>query len=157
MFESERALLEATLRTWLVAGIEHVGSTAVEGLAAKPVIDIMAPVRSLQASTGAIASLRGLQYVYFPYKAESMHWFFKPSPDLRTHHLHLVPHQSRLWCDRLEFRNALRRSRALATEYAALKYRLAARFAADREAYTAGKSTFVRQVLEGRWPCELSV
>jgi GrpB-like predicted nucleotidyltransferase (UPF0157 family) len=113
MFESERTLLETTLAEWLVAGIEHVGSTAVAGLAAKPVIDIMAPIGSLQASTGAIEALRELRYVYFPYKTEWMHWFCKPSPDLRTHHLHLVPYQSRL-C----------------------------------EAYTEGKSDFVRRVLE---------
>lgn len=148
MFESERTLLETTLEEWLVAGIEHVGSTAVGGLAAKPIIDIMAPVRSLQASTGAIEPLRELGYLYFPYKSESMHWFCKPSPDLRTHHLHLVPFQSRLWFDRLEFRNALRCNKALASDYAALKYRLAATFAADREAYTAGKSDFVRRALE---------
>src|ERR671917_510706 len=71
-FEEERAVLEGLLARWLVADIEHVGSTAVPGLAAKPVIDIMAPVESLEASRGCIEAASHAGYMYWPYKADVM-------------------------------------------------------------------------------------
>jgi GrpB-like predicted nucleotidyltransferase (UPF0157 family) len=76
-----------------------------------------------------------------------MHWFCKPSFEHRTHHLHLIPFESPLWMDRLSFRDRLRQSEALRTEYAALKLDLARRFEHDREAYTEGKSPFIARVL----------
>ena len=66
--------------------IKHIGSTAVAELAAKPVVDIMAAVDSLEASHPAIAAVAQLGYVYYPYQVDAMHWFCKPSPSLRTHH-----------------------------------------------------------------------
>jgi GrpB-like predicted nucleotidyltransferase (UPF0157 family) len=147
-FEQERALLAAGL----AGGIEHIGSTAVPGLAAKPVIDIMAPVHSLAASRDAIEAATSLGYAYYPYKPEAMHWFCKPSPAHRTHHLHLVPAGSTLWCQRIAFREALRASPALAAEYAELKIRFAARHRFDREAYTQAKAPFVERVLAKHFP-----
>lgn len=147
MFEAERTLLERVLAQWLCGPIEHIGSTAVPGLMAKPVIDIMAPVRDLNASRPAVAALVSAEYAYFPYKSDVMHWFCKPSPGMRTHHLHLVPFNSLLWRQRLTFRDALRRSPSLATEYAKLKLRLAQRYPFEREAYTEAKSPFVTRVL----------
>ncbi len=146
-FEAERALLEPILASWLAGPIQHVGSTAVPGLPAKPVIDIMAPVPSLEAARPAIGAVAAAGYCHFPYKAETMHWFCKPSPSHRTHHLHLVPFQSLAWIQRLAFRDALRRDPGLAAQYAALKRDLAVRFRLDREAYTAAKAPFIRQVL----------
>jgi GrpB-like predicted nucleotidyltransferase (UPF0157 family) len=146
-FAAERSVLEATLAPWLAGPIEHIGSTAVPGLAAKPVIDIMAAVHSLEASRPAIAAVAQSDYVYFPYKADEMHWFCKPSPSLRTHHLHLVPIASPLWARRLRFRDALCNNAALAAQYADLKLQLANQFPMDREAYTDGKTAFVQCVL----------
>ena len=146
-FEAERRLLEAVLAPWLAGHIQHIGSTAVPGLPAKPVIDIMAPVLSLDASRDAIEAVATAGYVYFPYKPDAMHWFCKPTPAHRTHHLHLVPIGSPLWHQRLAFRNALRGDLALAAEYAELKARLAAQFVLDREAYTEGKTAFITRVL----------
>ena len=146
-FDAERSLLEVTLAPWLAGPIEHIGSTAVQGLAAKPVIDIMAAVHSLEASRPAIVAVAQLGYVYFPDKANEMHWFCKPSPSLRTHHLHLGPIASPLWAQRLRFRDALRHNGALAAEYAERKLQLAHQFPLDREAYTDGKTAFIRRVL----------
>ena len=146
-FEAERGLLESLLAKWLVGSIEHIGSTAVPGLPAKPVIDIMAPVKSLDGSRPAITTLVEAGYVYFPYKVDVMHWFCKPSPYYRTHHLHLVPINNPHWLQRLAFRDALLNKPKLATEYADLKYALAERFRLDREAYTESKTTFVDRVL----------
>ena len=146
-FSAEQAILTETLKQWLAGSIEHVGSTAIPGLVAKPIIDIMAPVRSLQNSAAAIEAATATGYVYYPYKADIMHWFCKPTPAHRTHHLHLVPKESTLWFDRLLFRNELRQNKALANEYAALKQHLAKQFSLDREAYTKEKEPFVNKVL----------
>ena len=147
LFATEHSLLSRLLAPWLVGPIEHIGSTAVIGLAAKPVIDIMAAVESLAASTDAIAALRPADYLYAPYRAEVMHWFCKPHPSHRTHHLHLVPHRSPLWNERLAFRDRLRADPLLAREYADLKHRLAAAHPNDRDAYTDAKTPFIRRVL----------
>ena len=143
----ERDLLTPVLAPWLAGPIEHVGSTAVPGLAAKPVIDIMAAVHGLEASRPAIEALSQVGYLYAPYMAEVLHWFCKPSPDMRTHHLHLVPFGSRLWNDRILFRNRLISSVDLANEYAALKRRLASQHTNDRDAYTDAKGPFIEEAI----------
>jgi GrpB-like predicted nucleotidyltransferase (UPF0157 family) len=148
-FAEERATLARVLAPWLAGPIEHVGSTAVPGLVAKPVIDIMAAVESLDASRPALAAVPALGYVYFDYRAEIMHWLCKPSDEVRTHHLHLVPHGSALWHERLAFRDRLRADARVAAEYAALKLSLAVKYELDREAYTDAKEPFVRRVLAG--------
>lgn len=146
-FEAERQQLECVLLPWLAGPIEHIGSTAIPGMLAKPVIDIMAAVHSLAASSDAKSAVAEIGYVYFPYRSEHMHWFCKPSPEHRTHHLHLVPFQSALWKDRLVFRDYLRKVPEAAAAYRRLKVRLAAKHRHDREAYTDGKAEFVATVL----------
>lgn len=146
-FESERRVLLAILAPWLIGPIEHVGSTAVPGLQAKPIIDIMAGVRDLASSIPAIEALKPLHYCYFDYKADVMHWFCKPNDLERTHHLHLVPFGSQLWRDRLAFRERLRSDATLRAGYEALKIALASRHRHDREAYTEAKTEFVQCVL----------
>jgi len=147
-FETERALLAGAIGEWLAGPIEHIGSTAVPGLAAKPVIDIMAAVESLDASRPALAALEPHGYCHAPYRADVMHWLCKPSPAFRTHHLHLVPLHSRLWIERLAFRDHLRAHPDVAREYAALKTRLADAHRFDRERYTDAKAPFVQRVLD---------
>lgn len=80
MFESEAGLLTATLGPWITGGVHHVGSTAVPGLSAKPVIDIMVGVAGLDVSRPCIDLLAGLDYCHAPYRTDVMHWFCKPSP-----------------------------------------------------------------------------
>lgn len=147
-FEQERNELLKTIQEWIVGGIEHVGSTAIPGLAAKPVIDIAAGVESLEASRPAIAILTDAGYCYSPYRPDVEHWFCKPSPAFRTHHLHLVPFRSTLWDDRLAFRDYLRAHPSVAREYEQLKYELAAQYRLDREAYTDAKAPFIARVLQ---------
>jgi len=149
-FEAERELLQTVLAPWLAGPIEHMGSTAIPGMPAKPVIDIMAAMDSLEASRPAINVLAQAGYVYYPYRPDIMHWFCKPSAAFRTHHLHLVPSGSKRWVECLAFRDAIRGDQALVAEYAALKKRLAQEFKFDREAYTEGKSPFVERVLRSR-------
>lgn len=146
-FERERAALEAAIGEWIGGGIHHVGSTAVPGLDAKPVIDILVGVGSLENSRACFEPLEGLNYLYAPYRAEEMHWFCKPHPAHRTHHLHLVPAGSRRFADELAFRDLLRSDAGVASAYAALKHDLGARFRDDREAYTEAKGDFIRKTL----------
>jgi len=104
-FETEKALLETLLAPWRRGPIEHVGSTAVAGLCAKPVIDVMVGVSTLAESEPAKDALCRAGYQYAEYKTDVMHWFCKPSFAMRTHHLHLIPYGSPLWHDRLKFRD----------------------------------------------------
>ena len=130
------------------AVIEHIGSTAVPGLPAKPVIDILVGVDDIERSGQAVAALIGLGYNYAP-EVESdvpdQRYFYKGSP--HTHHVHMVGRSSRLFEDHLLFRNYLRAHPAAADEYARLKRGLAARFRDDRASYTRGKQTFFDTVV----------
>ena len=146
-FETEKAYLETLLAPWRYGPIEHVGSTAVIGLCAKPVIDVMVGVSSLIESEPAKHALMEAGYQYSDYMTHIMHWFCKPSFAMRTHHLHLVPYQSPLWQARLKFRDVLRTDSAVAAEYAALKMDLAKKFEFDREVYTQAKAPFIERVL----------
>ncbi len=146
-FERERAALAEAIGEWAVGGIHHVGSTAVPGLAAKPVIDILVGVADLESSRAAFGPLAELGYLYAPYLSDEMHWFCKPRPDRRTHHLHLAPASGRRYAAELELRDRLRGDPALAAAYAGLKRELAQRFRDDREAYTAAKAGFIRDAL----------
>jgi GrpB-like predicted nucleotidyltransferase (UPF0157 family) len=121
----------------------------VPRLDAKPVIDILAGVDSLEAARACFEPLEALGYLYAPYLPGEMHWFCKPHPSRRTHHLHLVPTQSRRFREELAFRDLLREQPRLAARYAALKHSLAAGFGQDREAYTEAKSAFIRAALAG--------
>lgn len=146
-FEQERVILDHVLGSSVTGGIHHVGSTAVPGLPAKPIIDILVGIEKLESARVHIEPLASLHYVYAPYRADEMLWFCKPSPAARTHHLHLVPTSSGRFRAELAFRDYLRQHAECAEAYANLKQELAVRFAHDREAYTAAKADFVRQVV----------
>jgi GrpB-like predicted nucleotidyltransferase (UPF0157 family) len=148
LYAAERDVLCEVLAPWLVGGIEHVGSTAVPELAAKPIIDIMVGVQSLAASEPAKQVLAQHGYQYADYKTDVMHWFCKPSSAFRTHHLHLIPHGSPLWHERLAFRDLLRRSAEVRRQYAELKRGLARVHHHDREAYTQAKWPFIARALQ---------
>ena len=149
-FEDEQALLERVLEPWLEGGVHHVGSTAVSGLAAKPILDMVAGVRDLEEARAAFEPLREHSYEHGLHRP-CAHWFFKPpAPSFaeRTHQLHLTEPGSDLWRERLAFRDALRADPALEAEYEALKLRLAGERAGG-SAYTDGKRPFVARVLAG--------
>lgn len=147
-FEEEKQHLMTIAGEWHWGSIEHVGSTAVPGMVAKPVIDVMFGVKSLEQSKPAIDVLVKHGYKYWPYKAEVMHWFCKPSDAFRTHHLHLIPFESPLWYERIKFRDLLRSNERVAIQYANLKRELAVTYKNDREAYTEKKWPFIQQALQ---------
>lgn len=149
MFEDERRDLERLLSPWLDAGIHHVGSTAVAGLAAKPVIDIMAGVSDLEAAREAIPVLDEIGYLHWEWDPHPWRlWFLKPEPAHRTHHLHLMQPDHPEFHAKLLFRDRLRADEGLRERYETLKFELAAAHPTDRDAYTDGKTGFVIAVLE---------
>jgi GrpB-like predicted nucleotidyltransferase (UPF0157 family) len=145
-FREEANALREALATWLLGSIEHIGSTAIPGLAAKPVIDIMAGVQTLEASRPAIAAATAFGYCYLPYQAELEHWFCRPSLAFRTHHLHLIPVGTPQWLRPIAFRDYLRTHADVASEYEALKRDLARHHRLDREAYTLAKRPFIDRI-----------
>lgn len=145
-FAAEAEVLQGVLGPHIVGGIHHVGSTAVPGLTAKPIIDIMIGVADLESARPCIDLLAASDYCYAPHRPDVMHWFCKPDPAHRTHHLHLVPTGSRRFTDVLAFRDYLRTHPAAVREYEALKRRLALQHAHDRDAYTDGKSAMVAAI-----------
>jgi GrpB-like predicted nucleotidyltransferase (UPF0157 family) len=137
------------LAPWLEGGIHHVGSTALPGIAAKPIVDMIGGVRDLDEARAAYAPLFAVGYVHTPHRPGIAHHFSKPSGRLDevTHNLHLTEPGSDLWRERLAFRDALRADPDLAAEYEALKLRIAAEHANNVEEYTHGKRAFVARVL----------
>lgn len=148
--EQERQLLEASLAPWLVASVEHVGSTAVPGLAAKPILDLQAAVADLQCAPCIADTLAPTGWHYVVPDLDGRPWrrfFVKVADGRRAAHLHLMTRDSARWKEQLVFRDALRADPTLAETYATLKRTLAAQHADDRELYTAAKTDFVHAVL----------
>lgn len=148
-FVDQEKRVSSILRPWLTAPVEHIGSTSVPGLRAKPIIDMLAPVRSLPEARAAVEGLAADGWS--PWHDDPCRhyrlWFLRPRPEARTHHLHVIerghPHAVAL----LGFRDALRADRGLREEYARLKERLAEQHRDNRNAYSNAKGDFVARAL----------
>lgn len=130
--------------------IEHIGSTSVAGLCAKPVLDIMLGVQGLASVMSRVTGLERLGYQYRPeYEVEMPHrrYFVRPEGRQLRIHLHAVVQESEAWCNHLAFRDALRTNPALAAEYATLKRALAEAHRGNKAAYTEAKAPFIAGVL----------
>jgi GrpB-like predicted nucleotidyltransferase (UPF0157 family) len=148
-FAEQRPVVEDLLGPWLAGPVEHIGSTPVPGLRAKPVIDMLAPVSSLASAQAAVPVLAGAGWLFWPddpcrhYRL----WFLRPRPQARTHHLHLIedghPHALAL----VAFRDALRADAGLCRQYAVLKDQLARQHGDNRNAYSNAKGEFVARAL----------
>jgi GrpB-like predicted nucleotidyltransferase (UPF0157 family) len=145
LFVEERLRIERALGSW-VKRIEHVGSTAVPGVAAKPILDIMVGVRSLREAEYCIRPLEQLGYEYRGEAGVSGRLFFRKG-NPRTHHLHVTEIGSEFWERHLLFRDYLRAHSKTAREYAQLKHHLADRFRGDRAGYTEAKTGFISEIV----------
>jgi GrpB-like predicted nucleotidyltransferase (UPF0157 family) len=129
-----------------VNAIEHVGSTAVPGLASKPIIDVMIGVRDVASWVPCITPVVGLGYECLgEYGIPERIYFRKGEP--RTHHIHLVVHDGEFWRRHIAFRDILRRRPDLVEQYARLKRGVAVEHGTDRVGYTEAKSPFIKAVL----------
>lgn len=147
-FNKEKELLNSTVGDHVLA-IEHVGSTSIEGLDAKPIIDIAMGVKSLDTVNDFRELLESIGYNYRGDGGiEGRVLFAKGSEELRTHHLHIEVLNSNIWENHIYFRDYLRLHMEYIDEYSKLKNELALKFADDRGAYTKEKDKFISMVLE---------
>jgi GrpB-like predicted nucleotidyltransferase (UPF0157 family) len=153
LFESEAGRIAAAVASTPLPALalEHVGSTAVPGLAAKPVLDIAAGYASGTEPLVYVPVLESLGYVYRGNAGLPGREFFRRG-EPRSHHVHLVEQRGAHWERYLRFRDTLRADAGVREAYAALKLALARQHPRDREAYIAGKAGFVDGVLRGDPP-----
>jgi GrpB-like predicted nucleotidyltransferase (UPF0157 family) len=155
LFEREKTRL-LTIFPNAFPGIEHIGSTAVPLLSAKPVVDLMAGVPSLAEADAILPILCSNGYVTsaeFNATLVDRRWLMRHSKGHRTHHLHLVIYEGSEWQNRLMFRDALRASAETRSRYENLKVKLMKDAGSDREAYTSMKTDFVKETLQ-RWSAQ---
>ncbi|MRG87199.1 GrpB family protein [Salinibacillus xinjiangensis] len=132
-----------------VLGIEHIGSTSINGLEAKPIIDILLGVHKLDEVPRLIRPLSEVNYEYVPkLELKDRRFFRKGLWGQGTCHLHIVEYNSNEWMDKLQFRDYLRTHPEAAVEYASLKKELATKYKYDRPTYTQKKEPFIHRILQ---------
>lgn len=147
-FVAERERLLSLFPTQLL-DVQHFGSTAIPGMPAKPIIDLLGGVASMAVADALMVPLLQSHYTTsaeFNATLTDRRWLMRWANGRRTHHLHLVVMGGAEWLHRLRFRDALRADPSLAERYAHLKRDLVARHRTDREAYTQAKTAFVLSV-----------
>jgi len=149
MFLAERERLMSMFPTDFI-DVQHIGSTAVPELQAKPIIDILAGVASMAVADSIVEPLCRSGYTTsaeFNATLSDSKWFMRWANGHRTHHLHVVVYGGTVWHQRLRFLDALRSDPQVAARYSCLKIELAAKHTNDREAYTDAKTRFVLSVI----------
>ncbi len=145
-FDAECSLLQSEIGD-IVAKIEHVGSTAVPDLVAKPIIDIAVGIESMSVIEDIVSRLARHQYTDCGDGLGGYLLVKQSLPDIRTVHLHIVEIADPRWSDYLTFRDVLRGDHPLRQQYSELKRHLAQKYSDDRESYTAGKHEFIMAAL----------
>lgn len=153
IFKKEKKILQKGLGKMII-DIQHVGSTAIPKLPAKPIIDIAVAVSDLSGKKVAkyIEPLKKLGYEYRgkerPHRHTREHLFVKGGEEKRICHLHMVEFDSKVWKNYLLFRDYLRAHKKTADEYAKLKLELAKKFSDNRKSYTSGKDKFIQELFK---------
>ena len=145
LFQAEAARLDSVVAPLSIT-LQHIGSTAIPGLCAKPVLDILAGYDDPARLEDSIAALAAAGYVHRGERGIPGREFFRRGTP-RAYHIHLARRGGAFWQDHLRFRDALRADATLRDGYARVKRELAAQFPTDREAYIEGKTSFVLDVL----------
>lgn len=148
LYEKEAVRLRTVLGEKLLC-VEHIGSTAVDGMEAKPLIDMMAAVEDLGEARSLVPGLEEFGYEGRGNGGVEGRIFLAKGPwNQRTHHLSLTEPNSDHWQRNLLFRDYLRAHPEIAEEYRKLKQKLARKYPEDRESYTIGKNGFIEQAIE---------
>jgi GrpB-like predicted nucleotidyltransferase (UPF0157 family) len=136
----------------LVVAIEHVGSTAIPGLPAKPILDIAVAVPTLDVVPALVERFTQAGYIYRGDAGDGGgHLFIRePEPEVRSVHVHVVQHGDSQWHNFILFRDTLRDDADVRQRYADLKRNLAERFRDDRRSYTAAKNAFIQEILKNK-------
>ncbi|MED5247580.1 GrpB family protein [Priestia sp. LL-8] len=147
-FNEEKKLLEDILSD-IAISIEHIGSTSIEGLGAKPIIDIMIAVSDLKAVDDFIEPLSNIGYEHVFHKEFPNRRFFRKGLwRAGTHHLHIYKYKSKEWNSNILFRDYLRNHLDIRNEYNQLKIELAQKYSCDRVGYTEAKAPFIIGVIQ---------
>lgn len=146
IYRQEEKVLQKLLHGQIQA-IAHIGSTAIVGLAAKPIIDIAVAIDHCDRLGSIKPILKEHQYEDQGDRAGG-YLFFKRKEKLVTHHLHFVEYQGKRWHNYLLFKERLNTDTRIRDEYVALKQQLGEQFADNRPAYTQAKNDFISQVLK---------
>jgi GrpB-like predicted nucleotidyltransferase (UPF0157 family) len=150
MFDKEKALILSALGNKAIC-IEHIGSTAVPGLGAKPIIDIMVGIPNLSDAKRCISPLERIGYEYVPEYEDSIperRYLRKgPNEPNKHYHLHMVEYDGEFWKRQLFFRDYLRTHPEKASEYFKLKKELAVKYRLNREDYTEAKTPFIASIV----------
>ena len=143
----ERCKLNVLLGEEMIA-IEHIGSTAVEGLGAKPLVDMMIGVTDLRITDKWIEDLSKIGYEYVPKETSNWRFFRKGKWRAGTHHIHVYIYNSDEWRNNLLFRDFLKKHEWARKEYRELKEVLAATYPFDRVSYTNAKAPFIQNIIK---------
>lgn len=147
LFEEEKTRVSQALGD-LALDIQHVGSTAIPGGVAKPIIDIGIAVESFEAAFACVKPMEDLGYGYAGENGiPRRHYFVKHNP-ATTHHIHMFEFTSNQWRDHILFRDYMRSHPEAVQAYTDLKLQLLEQFPMNREAYTEGKAEFIRSIVE---------
>lgn len=147
-FEAEKVKLKDILADKVLA-IEHIGSTSVEGLGAKPILDISIGVNEIGVVSEFIEPLKQIGYEFVYHKSFPERRFFRKGRwGAGTHHLHFYQFNGEHWNNQILFRNYLRTHPDVLKEYHQLKVDLAEKFRFDRASYTESKAAFIQRVLQ---------
>ncbi|MDN5211257.1 GrpB family protein [Fulvivirgaceae bacterium BMA12] len=149
-FDQERHLLMDAINVPDIS-IEHIGSTSVVGLGAKPIIDIMIGIRDFNQDNHHIKAMESLGYNYISKYEDEMpyrRFFTKTSNGKRTHHIHMVQIHTEFWDRHLRFRDHLRENQEARNSYLELKLNLAEKEWADINDYADAKTAFIREIEE---------
>lgn len=135
-----------------ILDVQHVGSTAVMGMSAKPIIDLVLGLEDIGSFESIRRPLSDIEYIYRGTGNGGVgHLLVRESePEIRTVHVHVVPRGSTYWKEYVCFRDLLLQDECLRQEYEKLKQENAAAFRTDRDGYTAAKAEFVRGILSAR-------
>jgi GrpB-like predicted nucleotidyltransferase (UPF0157 family) len=147
LYKEEEKALNLLISEYVIE-IQHVGSTSIVGLDAKPIIDIAIGIKSLDDMNSIIEILEPNDYIYRGEELPQSFLFVRGIGDnFRTHHIHVIEWRSDYWKDYIIFRDALRENNNYKVQYSQLKHDLASRFPNDRNSYADNKDSFIKQVI----------
>ncbi|QRF32833.1 GrpB family protein [Bacillus safensis] len=145
-FESEKKRIVEVIGQYIV-NVHHIGSTAVNGMSAKPIIDIAIEINHFLDGEQCVTALQGLGYSYRGTNVlPERHYFSKGEP--RTHQIHMYQTGNIYLLEQINFRDCLRSNELARSEYEQLKFKLSNVNKNDKHKYVEGKTDFVKSVLE---------
>ncbi|OEH94187.1 GrpB family protein [Bacillus solimangrovi] len=146
-YKVEKIAIMNEIEQWVLK-VEHIGSTSIKGLSAKPIIDILVGIDTLEQIDALFHPLRNAGYTYVPMPQFPNREFFRKGPKGKgTVHLHICELNGEEWFEKILFRDYLRKNPEAAREYERLKRTLAVKYRNDRQTYTEKKVPFIKNII----------